>query len=489
MPLVDYSGSLDRPRGTKWMQNPALVSFLDAVYEVLTHLSGQKGELDTTAVLLEDMQRLGFVDIYDTQGRLRGSVTPRPIPVDPPPDYTPPPLATLLTLTPTINSVIVEWDGYLVDNALVAYAEIARSATDSVTSAGLLATVTKSLLYLDNSITNNDTYYYWVRTVSPAGLYSPWTASASVSLTDTAVSVVDTLVAQLSNQQTNGGGTTLVMNKDRFAIKAPGESPEYPFIVSTVGGVPKIALNGTTFIPDASIDSAKIADATIERTHIVTGAITTAKIADAAIGSATIQDGSITTAKIGNAQVSALKIKGHAVTIPVHTARYDQVKFDTTDWKDLMEVYMDSKGEPIHAALNISKWPWWNHGMIGTIPSSTDFLRSNSWLYQGMGLRVQFRPVGGSTWTTVFTPSASEFDYDIMGFVDNHTGSGPKEIFMPDNFNYSFFLQNPSSAGHYRVQMRAKTAQYYNKRHTTHALYMDYVSVGKRDFLLLGVKR
>jgi hypothetical protein len=443
--------------------------WLQKMYEHTTRLAGQSDSIDDTVVLWEDLRYLGFVNALP--GRRRAHYISPAIPkgVIPPPDLTPPPLATLLTLTPTINSVIVQWDGYLPNNPLVAYAEIARSATDSVTSAGLLATVTKSLLYLDNSITNNNTYYYWVRTISPAGLYSPWTASASVSLTDTAVSVVDTVVTQLSNQQTNGGGTTLVMNKDRFAIKAPGGSPEYPFIVSTVGGVPKIALNGTTFIPDASITGAKIKAAAIDTVQIDDAAITFAKIEEAAVGTAKIANAAVTSAKIDNLAIDTLNIKNNLFTIPVSATEDDVLVFThgVSDFKPMAQAYIAANGNPLYVLFSFCLASP-STGTSGSISNNTQ------------GARLQLvRIISGVEvviWEAHRRLSFNPSSTGIYGWKINNTGT---QNFLHKCTTVATYV-NVAQSGIYRMDMWVGGA------------YVDHntnvCKIGRRDLFLLTVK-
>ncbi len=132
------------------------------------------------------------------------------------------------------------------------------------------------------------------------------------------------------------GASGFLVNADYFAVGKPGQSTKYPFVIGTVNGVTTIMLDASTFIGDATItnakianlavDSSKIANLSVGNAKIGSAAISTAKIQDAAITSAKIGflqvvnahigDAAITSAKIGYAEVDTLRIAGNAVTVP-----------------------------------------------------------------------------------------------------------------------------------------------------------------------------
>lgn len=132
------------------------------------------------------------------------------------------------------------------------------------------------------------------------------------------------------------GASGFIVNADYFAVGKAGQTDRIPFIVATVNGVSRIALDAATFIPDATITTAKVGTAAITSAKIDSAAITEAKIATAAISSAKIQDAAITSAKIGflqvvnahignaaitsakigYAEIDTLRIAGDAVTVP-----------------------------------------------------------------------------------------------------------------------------------------------------------------------------
>ena len=138
----------------------------------------------------------------------------------------------------------------------------------------------------------------------------------------------------------DGGSSEFVIAADKFAISSPSVSSgasKFPFVVGTVNGSTAISMNASTFIEDATITTAAIANAAIDSAQIadlavVTGkiengsitnakianlAVNTAQIAAAAITTAKIRDAAVETAKIRDAAVETLKIGDNEVTVPV----------------------------------------------------------------------------------------------------------------------------------------------------------------------------
>lgn len=120
---------------------------------------------------------------------------------------------------------------------------------------------------------------------------------------------------------TTGAESEFIVRANRFAIGFPGESNAYPFIVDTVNGVPVIALNAATFIPDASITNAKIGASIQSDDYAGSGGTTGWAINKNGFGRfnnlyarGNIEASSLT---VGTAMVDTLNIQGNAVTIPV----------------------------------------------------------------------------------------------------------------------------------------------------------------------------
>lgn len=304
--------------------------FMEAIRTALTLLTNQQGKLAKSAVLFEDLADLGFIELQDMgTGGVPSNTYARTIPPSEQSYSTDvPPQPTSLTLTASINSIIVDFGGWDLDAADVEYTEIYRNTVDDIDTATLVGT-SSGQEFLDDTIQDANTYYYWVRNVSSSGIQGLYNALAgtSIALSDTPTTVIDELAKQVSAQQAESGAEVFKMGKDTFAIQASGYGDVYPFIISNVNGSPKIALDGLTMIPDAAIETAKIADLAVTTAKIGTAAITEAKIGTAAITTAKIQDAAITTAKIGDAQVETLKIAGQAVTFP-HVS--EQVLLDAT---------------------------------------------------------------------------------------------------------------------------------------------------------------
>lgn len=57
----------------------------------------------------------------------------------------------------------------------------------------------------------------------------------------------------------DGASASFLVHADDFAVGKPGQAGVYPFIIGTVNGVTRIALNAQTMIPDARIDTLMLA--------------------------------------------------------------------------------------------------------------------------------------------------------------------------------------------------------------------------------------
>jgi predicted phage tail protein len=114
----------------------------------------------------------------------------------------------------------------------------------------------------------------------------------------------------------------VIFAADKFSIipsEGLGNNGIAPFIVANNQTIINSAVIGdatitTAKIADANITNAKIQDAAISSAKIVDAAITTAKIQDAAISSAKIENAAITSAKIADASINSAKIENAAIT-------------------------------------------------------------------------------------------------------------------------------------------------------------------------------
>ena len=113
----------------------------------------------------------------------------------------------------------------------------------------------------------------------------------------------------------NGGTTEVMILADKFSIaqSGGGYDSQRPFIVGTVNGVSRIALNAATYIPDVSITTAAIANVAITNAKIASLAVDSAKIANLAVTEAKIANLAVTTAKIANAAIGSAQIGDAAI--------------------------------------------------------------------------------------------------------------------------------------------------------------------------------
>ncbi len=68
-----------------------------------------------------------------------------------------------------------------------------------------------------------------------------------------------------------GASSSMVFHVDNFLVGKPGTTNNYPFVIGTVDGVSRVSMD-SAFIQDASIKNAKIADLTISRIKLSSGA-------------------------------------------------------------------------------------------------------------------------------------------------------------------------------------------------------------------------
>lgn len=350
------------------LKNPQLRVLLTQIRDAILN-----GALGTgKAVTFDHMRRAGMVDAG-------GNVVPgTPEKYDPMDDYSIPDAPTALMVSGAFTYIIVSWEGY--DQRNVSYTEVWRNSIDDLDTAVVVGT-SNGLAYSDPVGVGQSYYYWvrfisYTGTPSPfnslsgslgttaddpakiatllngqiteAQLHtdlqtrvgkiellegSVQTLTSNVNGHSIAIQQVSGVTNSLAAQwmlktDVNGrvagfglyntGATSgFIINADNFAVGRSGYNNEYPFMVGTVNGVTRIALNAATFIPDAAITSAKIRNAAIDTAHIANGVIVSAKIQDGAIVNAKIQNGAITTAKIGTAAVDTLQIAGNAVTVPV----------------------------------------------------------------------------------------------------------------------------------------------------------------------------
>ena len=229
----------------------------------------------------------------------------------------------------------------------------------------------------------------------------------------------------------SGGSSTFLINADNFAIGKPGYAGETPFVLGTVAGVTRIALNAATYIPDATIVEAKIGTAAVTTAKIQDAAIVTAKINDAAITSAKIgflqvtnaligdvavstakiENLAVTTAKIGDLQVETLKIADNAVTVPQYTSGTGGTI--TTSWSTAASITVNW-GSNIPAGISVSGSVNCLAGGSGDESLAIRFRQGSTGATDGdVGISAASGFSVGLTGTAGFVPSSSTETYYI----------------------------------------------------------------------------
>lgn len=115
-----------------------------------------------------------------------------------------PPKPQNVVVSGAFRTIIIEWDDPRYKN--LAHAELWRSPDSSLSNAQLVGT-TNASLYSDTppNASLSVTYTYWVRFVSIAGIYGPFSDSASGSTADDPAYVLELLVGEITESELDQG--------------------------------------------------------------------------------------------------------------------------------------------------------------------------------------------------------------------------------------------------------------------------------------------
>lgn len=169
--------------------DPQLRPLLAAIKEVLEVQVGHRGEDLDKAVTFRDLTEGGIANF---RNRGIGSTL---LPIINPGDQTTPPIPHSLVANGTFTNVLLSWGGGF-KHDLVAATEVYRSTSDNLATASHIGS-TSSFIYTD-TVEPGSTNYYWVRFRSPAGVPSPYNATAGTVAT-TSKKVSD-LISDLSDK-------------------------------------------------------------------------------------------------------------------------------------------------------------------------------------------------------------------------------------------------------------------------------------------------
>jgi hypothetical protein len=253
----------------------SIKSLVDKLKEIVELREGVRGSKFDQNITWRSLFKSGLTKVT-IDGVSYSADTATPLGLITNTDYTTPPNASNVSGSAGLATAVISWD--LPNYSNFSYAEVWRSATNSIGTAVLTGT-TQSFIYTDAIGATSITYYYWVRFVSQNNIVGPYHAINGVAVT-----------------------------------------------TSTVN---------STNIADAAITTAKIGLLAVDNARIADGTIATAKIADAAITTAKIGDASITSAKIGSAAITNAKIADATIEFGKITDSLQSTNFNSgsTGWR------------------------------------------------------------------------------------------------------------------------------------------------------------
>lgn len=163
---------------------------IGAIKEALEVRVGRRGDTLDAGVTFRDLEALGYIDQAGAGSgqsglsagvRVTSTLNPGGIPelYDPSADLTPPPAPSDLKATAVFETVLLSWSQASFPNQ--SFWEVWRSFTNDLSSAVLIGT--SSSQFFTDVAQSNQTYYYWVRTVSAAGIKSAWNSSFGTEVT------------------------------------------------------------------------------------------------------------------------------------------------------------------------------------------------------------------------------------------------------------------------------------------------------------------
>lgn len=224
-------------------------------------------------------------------------------------DFSVPPILTNFKVSDGFNTIFLEWDAP--QYASFSHVEVWRSVSEIQTFA-IMAGTTQVNIYGDTPPASvaEQTFYYWVRAVSKAGVPGPFNAVLGTPGKTSADPeyVLGKLAESLNAVGPTFTGPELVFETQTFAIRSKDEqgADKYPFIVDATEGV----VMDTAVIKNASITDAKIGS--VKADKIQAGTIS----ATISMTAATMIGGVIkTTAGVGTTGQGGIKLEGKTLYV------------------------------------------------------------------------------------------------------------------------------------------------------------------------------
>lgn len=179
-------------------------------------------------------------------------------------DFTPPPILTGFKVTDGYSTIFIEWDQPTYN--YFSHVEVYRSVSPMMAQA-IQAGTTMVNIYGDIPPRTevSQTFYYWARAVSKAGVKGPFNAvlgTPGKTATDPEF-VINQLAAALNDTEAVMSADQLVFEAETFAIRTTDQhgAPQYPFIVDKDWGV----VINTLLVKEASITNAMIGSVSADK--------------------------------------------------------------------------------------------------------------------------------------------------------------------------------------------------------------------------------
>ena len=270
-----------------------------------------------------------------------------------------------------------------------------------------------------------------------------------------------------------------------FGVANPGQTELSPWSEGSSSINTKITpSNVTTFIDNATINTAQIADAAIVRAKIGVAAIGSAQIGDAEIGTSKIADAAITSAKIANASIGSAHIADATITNAKLTGNIQSDNFVTgssgwqirradgvAEFQNVIvrgEVYDTRQYSAGNTVLISHLAPY-----IPALPNNTTLVKCKEIQVARNGtIRVYAEAVPGSVWSSVTThriaigKNGDNFSGRIYPWFGNNSDATTKtftvDITVVPGDLISLWFQSAPDNGNYVQNFKIMTAtQYY----------------------------
>ena len=226
--------------------SPELKRYLEAVQEVVEIRVGRRGDPRDRAVTLRELITSGLAKElasapFDPNDPGTGVIE---TPIIPEGEIPTKPVWTGGGISATFGSIKLTWR-YPKDYRGHSHTEIWRGTTD-VRADAVFIGISEGGMFVDPTVTAGTTYYYWVRFVSVAGVFGPWSNMVSgATLPD-----VNFLIGKLSDAITE--------SELASALRGKIVTPEQQYVVKIGTATGAISGAPTTFTSVAAVNGSEV---------------------------------------------------------------------------------------------------------------------------------------------------------------------------------------------------------------------------------------